>query len=147
MIKSINKDKKRGQFEKNGYFIFKDVLEENHLESIKEFSNDVLNQQDDEHFKSNYTTGSMAMIDWEMVKKYKVLGNLVVYAKIKSELSEMGFLDPKFGHGRTISKAPKSPRLFWHEDGRFWNDPGKIDATSPANSTNHWEHSSHFQVG
>ena len=123
MIKSKNKDKNREEFENNGFIIFKNILEENHLKGLREFSDDVLNQQDEKHFKVNHTTGSMAMIDWEMVKKYKVLGNLVVHAKIKSELSEMGFLEPKFGHGRIISKPPKSPRLFWHEDGRFWNDP------------------------
>ena len=123
LAKSINKDTKRKQFENNGYFIFKNIIEENHLESIKEFSDDVLNQQDEEHFKVNNTTGSMALIDWVMVGKYKALSDLVVHSKIKSELSELGFLEPKFGHGRIISKPPKSPRLFWHEDGRFWNDP------------------------
>ena len=38
-------------------------------------------------------------------------------------LAELGFDEPKFGHGRIISKPPQSPPLFWHEDGRFWNDP------------------------
>ena len=123
MTNSINKDTKGKQVENNGYFIFKNILDENHLESLREFSDDVLNQQDEEHFKVNYTTGSWAMIDWVMVEKYKVLGDLVVHSKIKTELSELGFIEPKFGHGRIISKPPNSPRLYWHEDGRFWNDP------------------------
>ena len=118
-----NKDTKRKNFEKNGYFIFKNILDKIHLESLKEFSDDVLNQHHEEHFKVNLTTGSMALIDWALVQKYKALGDLVVHPKIKSGLSELGFLEPKFGHGRIISKPPKSPRLFWHEDGRFWNDP------------------------
>ena len=120
---SQNKDTKRKQFEENGYFIFKNILDQNHLESLREFSDEVLNQHDEDHFKVNRTTGSMALIDWAVVQKYKVLGDLVVHSKIKTVLYEMGFTDPKFGHGRIISKPPKSPRLFWHEDGRFWNDP------------------------
>ena len=120
---SQNKDTKRKQFEENGYFIFKNILDQNHLESLREFSDEVLNQHDEDHFKVNRTTGSMALIDWAVVQKYKVLGDLVVHSKIKTALYEMGFTDPKFGHGRIISKPPKSPRLFWHEDGRFWNDP------------------------
>ena len=38
-------------------------------------------------------------------------------------LAELGFAQPKFGHGRIISKPVYSPPLFWHEDGRFWDDP------------------------
>ncbi len=123
MKNSQYKDTKRKKFEKNGFFIFKNILDENHIETLRSFSDDVLNQHDEEHFKVNRTTGSMAMIDWTLVQKYKALGDLVVHAKIKTELYEMGFTDPKFGHGRIISKPPNSPRLFWHEDGRFWNDP------------------------
>ena len=38
-------------------------------------------------------------------------------------LAQLGFAQPKFGHGRIISKPPHSLPLFWHEDGRFGDDP------------------------
>ena len=60
MKNSQNKDTKRKQFEENGYFIFKNILDQNHLESLREFSDEVLNQHDEDHFKVNRTTGSMA---------------------------------------------------------------------------------------
>ena len=62
---------------------------------------------------------------------------------VVASLQELGFAEPKFGHGRIISKPPHSPQLYWcaartavgqlqplttavgfrHRDGRFWNDP------------------------
>ena len=114
---------KRDFFEKNGYIIFKNILKDKQIKKLITFSDEVLSFQEQKHFKENYTTGSMVMIDWVMVAKYKILSDLVVNPKISNELYELGFKEPKFGHGRIISKPPKSPRLFWHEDGRFWNDP------------------------
>ena len=114
---------KRDFFEKNGYIIFKNIIDDANIDNLKEISDQILNYQNKEHFKDNYTTGSMVMIDWVLVEKYKVLGDLIVNHKVINKLYELGFNQPKFGHGRIISKPPKSPRLFWHEDGRFWNDP------------------------
>ena len=119
----MNNNIKRNLFENNGYAVFTNILEEKNIKSLTIFSYKILNFQDEEHFKDNYTTGSMVMIDWAMVQKNKVLGDLIVNPKILKELFKLGFKEPKFGHGRIISKPPKSPRLFWHEDGRFWNDP------------------------
>lgn len=86
-------------------------------------SDEVLAQQDQAHFEQQRTTGSMVMIDWNMAYQYSVMAELIAYPKMLSALSELGFDDPKFGHGRIISKPPHSPPLFWHEDGRFWDDP------------------------
>lgn len=119
----MNNNIKRNLFENNGYAVFTNILEEKNIKSLRIFSDKILSFQDEEHFKDNYTTGSMVMIDWAMVQKNKVLGDLIVNPKILKELFKLGFKEPKFGHGRIISKPPKSPRLFWHEDGRFWNDP------------------------
>ena len=51
------------------------------------------------------------------------MAKLVTYPKMIQALAELGFDQPKFGHGRIISKPAYSPPLFWHEDGRFWDDP------------------------
>tara|TARA_Y100000591_G_C21812215_1_gene688598 strand:- start:773 stop:1639 length:867 start_codon:yes stop_codon:yes gene_type:complete len=123
MNMDVNKDAKRKYFEKNGYFIFKNILKKNELKRLNEFSDYVLSQKNKEHFKANLTTGSMVLINWDLVQKFKIIGELIANLRIKKEFSDMGFKCPKFGHGRIISKPANSPRLFWHEDGRFWNDP------------------------
>ena len=32
---------------------------------------------------------------------------------VVASLQELGFAEPKFGHGRIISKPPHSPQLYW----------------------------------
>ena len=73
---------KRDFFEKNGYIIFKNIIDDANIDNLKEISDQILNYQNKEHFKDNYTTGSMVMIDWVLVEKYKVLGDLIVNHKV-----------------------------------------------------------------
>ena len=65
----------------------------------------------------------MVLIDWAMAYRYSVLAELIAHPGVLAALGALGFAEPKFGHGRIISKPPQSPPLFWHEDGRFWDDP------------------------
>ena len=51
------------------------------------------------------------------------LAELIVHPNVLAALAQLGFAQPKFGHGRIISKPPHSLPLFWHEDGRFGDDP------------------------
>ena len=68
-------------------------------------------------------------IDWNMVYQYSAMAKLVAHPKMIQALAELGFSQPKFGHGRIISKPAYSPPLFWHEDGRFWDDPVSYHTT------------------
>ena len=74
-------------------------------------------------------TGSMIMVDGAFIDRYPVFAELITYPTLLKALASLGFRDPKFGHGRVISKPPHSPPLFWHEDGRFWSDPLSYTAT------------------
>ena len=114
---------KRMQFTKDGYCLFKNVLEAELIARLSNISDEVLAQQEEAHFKRQRTTGSMVLIDWEMAYQYNGLAELIAHPKLLASLVELGFVEPKFGHGRIISKPPHSPPLFWHEDGRFWDDP------------------------
>jgi len=116
-------DTKRAQFERDGFYIFENVLEPSLVDRLNSLSDDILAQQDLEHFKENRTTGSMVMIDWKMAYQHAVMAEFIAHPKVIGAMNELGFPDPKFGHGRIISKPPHSPKLFWHEDGRFWEDP------------------------
>jgi ectoine hydroxylase-related dioxygenase (phytanoyl-CoA dioxygenase family) len=114
---------KREQFERDGFFVLKDILESELIARLDRVSGTVLSEQEESHFKKHRSDGSMVMIDWEMAYQHSVLAELIAHPALLATLGQLGFAEPKFGHGRIISKPPHSPPLFWHEDGRFWNDP------------------------
>ena len=113
----------RQQFIRDGFVLFKGVLEPEMVEGLRAWSDVVLGEQEEEHFRQHRTTGSMVLIDWAMAYEHDVLAELIANPSVLAALAELGFAEPKFGHGRIISKPPLSPPLFWHEDGRFWDDP------------------------
>ena len=110
---------KREQFIRDGFAVFESVLEAEMVSRLRSWSDGILSQQEEEHFKQQRTTGSMVLIDWRMAYQYEVLAELIAHSKVLDALGELGFAEPKFGHGRIISKPPHSPPLFWHEDRRF----------------------------
>ena len=114
---------KREQFIRDGFVVFKGVLEAEFVAGLRRWSDEILRQQEEEHFRQHLATGSMVLIDWAMAYQHEVLGELIAHPNVLAALAEVGFANPKFGHGRIISKPPHSPPLFWHEDGRFWDDP------------------------
>ncbi|MEM7028663.1 MAG: phytanoyl-CoA dioxygenase family protein [Chloroflexota bacterium] len=114
---------KREQFMQDGYYLFENILEPEFIQRLTDVSDTVLAQQEASHFEQQRTTGSMVLINWEMAYQYQALADLIAHPNILAEMTELGFPEPKFGHGRIISKPPHSPPLFWHEDGRFWDDP------------------------
>ena len=114
---------KRERFIRDGYVVFENILEPEMIARLTRWSDEILGQQEGEHFRRHRTTGSMVLIDWEMAYQHDVLAELIAHPRALSALGESGFAQPKFGHGRIISKPPHSPPLFWHEDGRFWDDP------------------------
>ena len=119
---TVNTDK-REQFIRDGFSVFKGVLEPEFVKGLRKWSDEILRQQEEEHFRQHRSTGSMVLIDWAMAYQHEVLAELIAHPNVLAALAELGFAKPKFGHGRIISKPPHSPPLFWHEDGRFWDDP------------------------
>lgn len=116
-------NEKREQFARDGFYVFENILDALTLDRLRSFSDKVLTEQEPEHFERHRTTGSMVMIDWDMAYQHLVMAELIAHPGALAALKQLGFDDPKFGHGRIISKPPYSPPLFWHEDGRFWDDP------------------------
>ena len=116
-------NQRREQFARDGFFVFKNIIEPSLVHSLNQFSNAVLDFQEPEHFIKNKTTGSMVLIDWPMAYQNAAMATLIAHPNALAALQQLGFNEPKFGHGRIISKPPHSPPLFWHEDGRFWDDP------------------------
>ncbi len=114
---------KRKQFNKAGYYVFENIIEPNVLDQLRELTDNILAKQKKSHFEEQIATGSMVLIDWEMAYEHKTMAEFIAHHRMLGALAELGFDKPKFGHGRIISKPPHSPQLYWHEDGRYWNDP------------------------
>ncbi|MBT7552556.1 MAG: phytanoyl-CoA dioxygenase, partial [Gemmatimonadetes bacterium] len=119
----MNDNAQRAQFERDGFFVCENILDTATVDSLNHLSDTVLAEQDAEHFERQRATGSMVLIDWAMAYEKSAMGELITQCKALDALAQLGFTEPKFGHGRIISKPPHSPPLFWHEDGRFWDDP------------------------
>ena len=113
----------RAQFDRDGFYIFRNVLDEALLERLRAASEASLAEQDEQHFAEQVATGSMILVNGPFIERYPVFAEFIAHPGILQTLDRLGFADPKFGHGRVISKPPHSPPLFWHEDGRFWDDP------------------------
>lgn len=113
----------REQFARDGFYVVENVLNAKEVGDLNDLSDEILAEQDPSHFVENRTTGSMVLIDWTMAGKYIKMAEFIAHPGAIEGLRNLGFHDPKFGHGRIISKPPTSPPLFWHEDGRFWDDP------------------------
>ena len=113
----------RVQFDRDGFSIFRNVLEESLLDRLRAASDASLAEQDEQHFAEHVATGSMILVNGAFIERYPVFAEFIAHPAILQALARLGFHDPKFGHGRVISKPPHGPPLFWHEDGRFWDDP------------------------
>lgn len=110
-------------FFRNGYCVFENILEPSTVDELTTLTDAVLEEQDPDHFAQHITTGSMVLIDWDMAYTYEAMARFIAHPNALTAMRQLGYDDPKFGHGRIITKPPHSPPLFWHEDGRFWDDP------------------------
>lgn len=102
----------------DGYCRFENVLPPDMVERLRAVTDEVLAQQDEAHFNSAPSAGSMVS-----VTEHPFMAQLIAHPRALAVLAELGFDDPKFMAGYIISKPPHSPPLFWHQDGLFWGDP------------------------
>ena len=74
-----------------------------------------------EHRERNRSQGSLVLI-----ADYPEFGRLLGHPALSKIFDELEFRDPKFSSGYIISKPPKSPALFWHQDWWGWNEPSSF---------------------
>ena len=109
---------KRKQLARDGYCLLESVIEDDMLERLRAVTDGVIARQEAAHFARNRAQGSLIRVTED-----PFMARLIAYQPILEALAGLGFADPKWGSGFIISKPPKSPPLFWHQDARFWNDP------------------------
>ena len=109
---------KRRQLDQDGYCLLENIIDGRMLERMREVTDEVLARTDDSHFEAKRSQGSVIP-----AFEHPAMAELVIHPPVLAALADLGFADPKWGSGFIISKPPHSPPLFWHQDGRFWDDP------------------------
>lgn len=102
----------------DGFCVIKNVLQNDMLTRLRLITSELLSQQTEDERAAHRSSGSMIS-----VYSHSIFSELVVYPRVLQTLEALGFLRPKWSSGYVISKPPKSPPLFWHQDWWGWNDP------------------------
>ncbi len=114
----MNYDTKREQLDHDGFCLLEGIIEDDMLRRLRAVTDGVIARQEAAHFARNRAQGSLIRVTED-----PFMARLIAHPPILQALAGLGFPDPKWGSGFIISKPPKSPPLFWHQDARFWNDP------------------------
>ncbi len=113
---------KRERLNRDGYCVFESVLDAQMLNRARQASNRLLEAQEEAHFKAQRSTGSLISVYDDAF-----FAELVTYPGALILFDELGFDDPKWASGYVISKPPKSPPLFWHQDWWGWDEPSSYE--------------------
>ena len=107
---------KLSELKKNGCCVIENCLPKEVTNNIIKISNEALHEVSSDHREKNKSQGSMVHI-----ADYPSLVDLIASDYIINALNEnFDFSDLRFSSGYLISKPPKSPPLFWHQDWWGW---------------------------
>lgn len=101
----------------SGYCRIEGVLEDAMLARLRSATDRLLDAQNEEQRSAQRSTGSMISVTDDAL-----FAELVAYPRALETLAQLGFLHPRWSSGFVISKPPRSPALFWHQDWWGWND-------------------------
>ena len=114
---------KRDELIEDGFCVFESILDPDMVKRVTDASDRLLDQQDEDHFAANKSTGSMVCV-WDDPS----FSELISWDPARAAHRSMGFERMTFSTGFVISKPPHSPPLFWHQDWWGWDDPHSYSA-------------------
>ena len=109
---------KRRQLDEDGFCLLEGIIDAPLLARLRAVTDEVLAATDQAHFEAKRSQGSVIS-----VFEHPGMAELIGHPPVLAALNALGFADPRWGSGFIISKPPHSPPLFWHQDGRFWDEP------------------------
>lgn len=115
---TITNPEQRRQLDRDGYCRLESIIDQRLLARLRAVTDEVLARTEAAHFEEKRSQGSVIP-----VFAHPFLAELIAHPPVLAALAGLGFADPKWGSGFIISKPPHSPPLFWHQDGRFWDEP------------------------
>jgi len=120
MIAQNEAQKKRNQLTEEGYCLIDGILDEPILSDLKLATARII-EEEDEYTKSNKNFGGL-IIDCPF--RDPSFARLLAWQPTLDLLSVMGFDDVRWiGNLFLINKPPFSPRLYWHQDWLWWDEP------------------------
>ena len=72
-----NANTERARFDRDGFYIFRNVLDEAFLDRLREASDASLAEQDEQHFAEQVATGSMILVNAPFIERYPVFAELL----------------------------------------------------------------------
>jgi ectoine hydroxylase-related dioxygenase (phytanoyl-CoA dioxygenase family) len=104
-------------FLERGFAVVPNALEPGLLDELRAYSDERLACESAEHFDAFRFHGSMLQLD-PMAER--VVCRLVANLRVRDALRSLGFASPKWLSAYLISKPPRSPALWWHQDWWAW---------------------------
>lgn len=115
------------EFAANGFWIHRGALGGALLRELQAWADTWLEAQPTEHFKRFRHHGSMLPLDY----RDPLPQRLISHASTLRALRELGYQDPRWLSGYLISKPPRSPGLWWHQDWWAWDEPASFASDPP----------------
>jgi ectoine hydroxylase-related dioxygenase (phytanoyl-CoA dioxygenase family) len=109
---------KRQELVEDGYCVFENVLDGPMLARVQGLARGVVEAIPAAHRAETRSQGSLVP-----VADHPAFAELIAHEPARAIFAELGFADPRFSSGYVISKPPKGPALFWHQDWWGWDDP------------------------
>jgi ectoine hydroxylase-related dioxygenase (phytanoyl-CoA dioxygenase family) len=103
-----------------GFEVVPGVLDANTLDRLKVLTDRMLAAQARDHFEQFRFHGSMVPLD---ALSEPAVADLVARPRLLAHFADLGFEDPRWMSAYLISKPPRSPSLWWHQDWWAWHDP------------------------
>lgn len=104
-------------FLERGYAVVPEALDSQLLAELRSYSEDRLAAESAEHFDAFRFHGSMLQLD---PFDERVVCRLVANPRVREAFQVLGFASPKWLSAYLISKPPRSPALWWHQDWWAW---------------------------
>lgn len=107
------------QLRVNGFTTFEQVLDPPMLDELRRVTDALLEEQSAADREKYRYQGSNIQLTYQ----HPVLAKLFAWPNALEALKNLGYLEPKWWSAFLLSKPPKAPPLYWHQDWWAWDDP------------------------
>jgi hypothetical protein len=114
----VNYAELRQDLQQDGYTIAKDLLPNGLLTKLCQQRDEVLEALSPEHRETYRSQGSLVNMG-----DHPEFSHLIALPQFQSLIRDLGFTNSRWLAGYLISKPPRSPALFWHQDWWGWDHP------------------------
>jgi hypothetical protein len=107
------------EFLETGFCIVPNVLGPALLDDFRALAARRLSETDADHFERYSHHGSLVPLKVD----YEPVAAVLTSPELHTAFQRLGFTDPRWISGYVISKPPRSPGLWWHQDWWGWGHP------------------------